>query len=151
MTALPPLYVPEVLKQALAQSGDCGISISGGKDSQALLTTFTRWHREQRLPGHRLALHADLGRAEWVETPAFVATLCAHLAIPLVVVRRTQGDLLDRLQERMQRLAGMVNALDACQPKLLAAYDRFPTLPLYLDSGAFQGNTDVGGYRRVIE
>ena len=45
----------------------------------------------------------------------------------------------------------MVNALDACQPKLLAAYDRFPTLPLYLDSGAFQGNTDVGGYRKVIE
>ncbi len=50
-----------------------------------------------------------------------------------------------------ERVAGMVNALDACQPKLLAAYDRFPTLPLYLDSGAFQGNTDVGGYRRVIE
>ena len=116
MTALPPLYVPEVLKQALAQSGDCGISISGGKDSQALLTTFTRWHREQRFPGHLFALHADLGRAEWVETPAFVATLCAHLAIPLVVVRRTQGDLLDRLQERMQKLAGTstCNKKDGC-------------------------------------
>jgi len=105
MTALPPLYVPEVIQLALAQGADCGISISGGKDSQALLTIFTRWHREQRFPGHLLALHADLGRAEWVETPAFVATLCAHLAIPLVVVRRTQGDLLDRLQERMQKLA----------------------------------------------
>ena len=48
-------------------------------------------------------------------------------------------------------VAGMVNALDACQPKLLEAYGSFPTLPLYLDSGAFQGNTDLLGYRKVIE
>ncbi len=106
MTALPPLYVPEVIQQALAQGADCGISISGGKDSQALLVAFTGWHREQRFPGRLFALHADLGRAEWTETPTFVATLCAHLAVPLVVGRRTQGDLLDRLQERMHKLAG---------------------------------------------
>ncbi len=48
-------------------------------------------------------------------------------------------------------VVGMVNAQDACQPKLLEAYGSFPTLPLYLDSGAFQGHTDLLGYRKVIE
>ena len=45
----------------------------------------------------------------------------------------------------------MVNALDACQPRLLEAYGHFPTLPLSLDSGAFQGNTNLDGYCRVGE
>jgi hypothetical protein len=48
-------------------------------------------------------------------------------------------------------VAGMVNTASACQPRLLATYDRFPTVPLYLDSGAFQDNRDLRGNRQVIE
>src|SRR6266567_6117195 len=106
MMAALSLFVPDPIGEALTCGADCAISISGGKDSQAMLTTFSQWHREQRFPGSLVALHADLGRAEWKETPAFVSELCASLAIPLVVVRRTQGDLLDRFQERMHRLSG---------------------------------------------
>ena len=62
------------------------------------------------------------------------------------VNRPDQVELLAR-----EGVAGMVNALEACQLKLVEAYARFPDVPLYLDSGAFQGNTNLAGYQRVIE
>lgn len=46
--------------------------------------------------------------------------------------------------------AGMVNALNATQPAMLAAYQRYPEVPLVLDSGAFQGNVDVAGYAEIV-
>jgi len=47
--------------------------------------------------------------------------------------------------------AGMVNATLATEPRMLAAYDRWPDVPLALDSGAFQGNTDVAGYAAICK
>ena len=41
-----------------------------------------------------------------------------------------------------ERVAGMVNATVACQPALVEAYERYSEVPLYLDSGAFQGKQD---------
>jgi hypothetical protein len=46
--------------------------------------------------------------------------------------------------------AGMVNASVATQPALLAAYERWPEVPLVLDSGAFQGNEDLDGYADIV-
>ena len=46
--------------------------------------------------------------------------------------------------------AGMVNARNATQPAMLAAYQRWPEIPLVLDSGAFQGVTDVTWYAKVV-
>ena len=46
--------------------------------------------------------------------------------------------------------AGMVNARNATQPAMLAAYQRWPEVPLVLDSGAFQGVTDVTWYAEVV-
>src|SRR5579864_6679247 len=104
MDELPPLLLPDVLHQALSQGADCALSTSGGVDSQALLRTFTQWHQAHRFPGQLYAIWADLGRAEWLETPAFVAKTCADLDLPLQVVRRTKGDLLDRFDERRRSL-----------------------------------------------
>jgi hypothetical protein len=50
-----------------------------------------------------------------------------------------------------ERVAGMVNASVACQPALLEAYERYSDVPLYLDSGAFQGKMDIETYRKIIE
>lgn len=51
-------------------------------------------------------IHADLGRAEWIQTPAFVRHLSYVAGLPLVVVRRPQGDLVQEIQDRMVKLAG---------------------------------------------
>ena len=50
-----------------------------------------------------------------------------------------------------ERVAGMVNASVACQPVLLEAYERYNEVPLYLDSGAFQGKMDLETYRKIVE
>jgi hypothetical protein len=50
-----------------------------------------------------------------------------------------------------ERVSGMVNASVACQPALLEAYERYSDVPLYLDSGAFQGKMDIETYRKIIE
>jgi hypothetical protein len=46
--------------------------------------------------------------------------------------------------------AGMVNASNATQPALTAAYQRWPEVPLVLDSGAFQGLDDPGAYAEIV-
>lgn len=50
-----------------------------------------------------------------------------------------------------EQAAAMINARSACQPTLLRAYRTYPSVPIVLDSGAYQGCTDVAAYRDVIE
>ncbi len=94
------LFVPMMALQALQSGADCAIGVSGGKDSQALLTTFVAWFREQHFSGRLFAIFADLGRAEWWQTRSVVEQLCARLGVELIVVHRDQGDLLDRFDQR---------------------------------------------------
>lgn len=46
--------------------------------------------------------------------------------------------------------AGMVNAQYANNPGMIAAYARWPEVPLVLDSGAFQGNKDLPAYAALV-
>lgn len=101
---LPPLWLPETLVQALESGADCALNTSGGVDSQAVLRMIAWWHRSRQFPGRLYAIWADLGRAEWLETPAFIAQTAADLGLPLEVVRREKGDLLDRYDERRTAL-----------------------------------------------
>lgn len=91
---------------ALRAGAALAISISGGKDGQAMLKTLVPWYRAQGYTGPLYAIHADLGRTEWPQTAAHVERLAREAGVPLVVVRREQGDLLARWQERMAALEG---------------------------------------------
>ncbi len=106
MTALTPMFLPSLLIQVLQNGAACGLGWSTGKDSQALLSSLVPWFRQQGFEGDLFAVHADLGRNDWAETPTFAAQICQRLALPLVVVRREKGDLLARWDERMATLAG---------------------------------------------
>lgn len=103
--AAPAIAVPAELRGALADpDAALFVSISGGKDSQAMLEAVTAAHAAEGWACHLYAIHADLGRMEWGETPAQVEAQCARLGVPLTVVRRPQGDLLQEMQERMAKL-----------------------------------------------
>src|SRR5690349_10007198 len=93
-------FLPSIALEALASGADCAIGLSGGKDSMALLLTFVPWFRAQGFSGSLFAIFAHLGRAEWWQTEDFVTKLCARVGIELVIVRREQGDLLDRFDQR---------------------------------------------------
>lgn len=101
-----PLAIPPEIEAVLELGAALVISISGGKDSQALLNTLAAWHRERAWPGPVLALHSDLGRAEWKQTAEHVRRITAHAGIELVVVRRPKGDLFSRFEERAAAVAG---------------------------------------------
>jgi 3'-phosphoadenosine 5'-phosphosulfate sulfotransferase (PAPS reductase)/FAD synthetase len=101
-----PLAIPAEVEAAMELGAALVISVSGGKDSQALLNALAAWHREHGWRGPLLALHSDLGRAEWQETPAHVRRIAAEAGVELVVVRRAKGDLFTRFEERAASLAG---------------------------------------------
>jgi hypothetical protein len=78
----------------------------GAKDSHAMIHTLPSWFRAQGYTGELYAIHADLGRMEWSQTYQIVQQHAAAAAISLVVVNWKGGDLVDRIEQRMEQLAG---------------------------------------------
>lgn len=86
-------------------------SVSGGKDSQAMLTMLDFKIRQHTAVVPTI-VHADLGRAEWPQTPGFVQQLADQHQRELFVVRRVKGDLVQRIEERLNT----VSTLDPTRP-----------------------------------
>lgn len=100
---LPDLALtPEILR-AVRDGAWIVFNLSGGKDSSAAMAVVNLF---LDLLGHprarRMAIHADLGRAEWASTPETVARIAAEAGVPLTVVRRSAGDLVDRWIQRFE-------------------------------------------------
>lgn len=100
------IVVPQEIERAMEASAALAISISGGKDSQALLNAVTAEYRRRGWAGQLYAIHAHLGRAEWPQTLAHCRNLCGHLGVPLVEVSRPQGDLVQEIRDRVEKLRG---------------------------------------------
>ena len=98
------LHVPGVIRRALDGGASLAVSISGGKDGQAMLSAVVPWFKKHGYEGQLFAIHSDLGRAEWPQTPAFVGHLAQQAGVPLVVVRRAKGDLVARIEERLMKV-----------------------------------------------
>lgn len=100
------LHVPNKILQCLNEGFDLAISISGGKDGQAMLKLLSEYHSKEKFKGKIFAIHADLGEVEWKESISQCQRTCEELGIELVVVKRENGGLLERWQERMDKLQG---------------------------------------------
>ena len=100
------IIVPDAIEQAMQDGAALAISISGGKDSQALLNALVAEYRARGWQGQLYAIHAHLGRAEWPQTLAHCRNLCGRLGVPLVEVSRPQGDLVQEIRDRMEKLKG---------------------------------------------
>lgn len=104
--------VDETVRAAIAEGAMFAFSLSGGKDSTAtshaalMLLDSLKHPRSQRI-----AIHADLGRAEWQSTPAVVERCAERLNLPLHVVRRTAGDLVARWEVRFSNALERYEAL----------------------------------------
>lgn len=88
-------------------------NISGGKDSTAtshaaIALLDSMGHPKDR----RIAVHADLGRAEWRSTPETVERVAAALGLELLVVRRSAGDLVQRWEVRFTNGLARYEALE---------------------------------------
>lgn len=101
------IQVPSVLANVLEQPhAALFVSISGGKDSQAMLTALARVHADRGWRCGLFAIHADLGRTEWKQSLPHCQKQCDELGIFLKIVSRPQGDLLQEIQDRQAKLTG---------------------------------------------
>ena len=102
--------VPPAVQKALDLGAALAISVSGGKDSDAMLRHLTALHQSQGWTGQLFAITADLGRIEWSGTLEHIQSVCAELGVTLVVVRRQKGSMIDRWDERRQVLISQQQA-----------------------------------------
>lgn len=100
------INLPDPIRDALDAGATLAISVSGGKDSQATQIALDREFRERGWTGQVFAVHAHLGRMEWKQTLSHCHAVADRLDMPLHVVSRPQGDLLQEMQERMEKLRG---------------------------------------------
>lgn len=98
--------VPKEIREQIELGAAIAISISGGKDSQALLKAVPPVVRKYGCMNQMFAIHAHLGRMEWPQTLDHCRKICEKVDIPLVVVEREKGDLIDRWKDRMEKLEG---------------------------------------------
>ena len=93
--------IDDLIIDAIARDAWFAFNLSGGKDStasaQAAIALLDRLGHPR---ARRIAIHADLGRAEWRSTPATVAAIAQRLGLPLIVVRRGAGDMVARWEQR---------------------------------------------------
>ena len=94
------LFIPDVIKDALALGAKVAVSVSAGKDSQALAIALAA----KGIGSY--VVHMDLGRAEWPQTAAMVNRIAQSINLPVIVVNRPQGDLVQEMTERGEKLQG---------------------------------------------
>lgn len=104
MTDPTSIAIPEEIQTAIDNGAVIALSMSGGKDSQAMASSVTRYLKENDLPNRVLAIHADLGRAEWFDTDETLHRQIEELGLELHIVQRDKGDLLQRIQERAEKV-----------------------------------------------
>ena len=100
---LPGIALTPDIVEAILNGAWIVFNLSGGKDSSAAMSAVNLFldglgHPRDR----RMAIHADLGRAEWETTPGTVERIAAEAEVPLTVVRRPAGDLVDRWIQRFE-------------------------------------------------
>lgn len=99
------LTVPTEVETAMVRGAAMVVSVSGGKDSQAVLAATAALCKARGWIDRLFVVHADLGRIEWEGTRAHVDRTCAEVGgVGAVVV--SAGDLVDRWKRRMAKLAG---------------------------------------------
>jgi len=87
--------------QLLRNGASLILSVSGGKDSDAMSHYLMDLRQKEGWSGDVSMVHSDLGtRVEWHQTPDYVRNLAKRKGVPLHVVRWTHGDLIDRIWQR---------------------------------------------------
>jgi 3'-phosphoadenosine 5'-phosphosulfate sulfotransferase (PAPS reductase)/FAD synthetase len=92
--------VDVTITDLLAADAPVAIGVSGGKDSCAAAIATVEYLRSIGHRGEVVLVHADLGRVEWSDSLPTCERLATFLSVPLLVVRRESGDMMDRWLQR---------------------------------------------------
>ena len=95
--------IPAFIHTVMAQEAVLAASVSGGKDSDAMLRYLVKLHQAQGWRGNLLALFCDLGRIEWAGVTAHLKRLCAEVSVPLVKLFPKRS-MIDEWQHRYETI-----------------------------------------------
>jgi 3'-phosphoadenosine 5'-phosphosulfate sulfotransferase (PAPS reductase)/FAD synthetase len=114
MTYLPkPIAISQDIASAISQGARVIFNLSGGKDSAAALIATSDYLDSVGHPKHlRSCIHADLGDIEWPMTLEFVRQTAERFDLPLDIVRRAAGGLIDRWYQRFDAAKRRYEALE---------------------------------------
>lgn len=156
--AKPTIATSPEIDALLAANAPVAIGVSGGKDSTAVAFATIAYLDDIGHAGPRVLIHADLGVTEWEASLPQCRKLAERLGVELMVVRRPQGDMMDRWEQRWRD--NLKRYLDLSCVKLILPWStpemRFCTAELKVDqicraiSKRFQGQIIINatGIRR---
>lgn len=128
----PTVALDTSVHTALASAGPVAFGVSGGKDGGVAAYQTIRYLDAIGHRGKRLLVHSDLGRIEWASSLPNCQALARQLRLELLVVRREQGDMISRWQERWNCSVARYQAMD-CVKLIMpwsSAQNRFCTSEL---------------------
>ena len=101
------IVYPPAIQRAIAAGAAVIIGDSGGKDSQATKIALARQRDYEGWTNEVRAVHCNLGEdVEWPESLPMCRKTSQVTNIPLQVVMRPQGDLIEQIKERAIKLEG---------------------------------------------
>lgn len=110
---MPAISLTPEITSLIASGSPVALGVSGGKDSGALALAMTEYLDSVGHPREkRVLIHADLGLIEWPESLEWCEKLSAKLDIPLVVVARKAGGMIERWEKRWTDNFARYNAVE---------------------------------------
>lgn len=97
---MPSILVDAQVEAFLRSDAVVAIGVSGGKDSDTAAILVMQHLDRIGHRGERLLIHADLGEIEHTDSLPQCERLARFLKLPLVVVRRRQGGMIERWEQR---------------------------------------------------
>jgi len=100
---LEKVCIPPEIDAVLRQGASLMLSVSGGKDSDSLTELLPILRHAYGWTGPIFLAYADLQGSDWLMTHAYVRQRATELGLPLYVVTRPQGTLLEHMHDRHRK------------------------------------------------
>ncbi|MEO0560704.1 MAG: phosphoadenosine phosphosulfate reductase family protein [Chloroflexota bacterium] len=129
----PPIYITSEIDQHLYQADVITLSVSGGKDSQAMtlaMITYIHDMMQTGWNGDVYLWHADLGRMAWPQSIHHCQQLANHIERRLVTYALKQ-DLLHTIDERIAKTKGH-SAFPSAQARYCTSKHKRDAYNLYI-------------------
>lgn len=95
--------VPSFMQSVLSTGATLAVSVSGGKDSDAMLRYLVSTHSAEGWTGELFSLFCDLGRIEWPGVSEHLHKVCAELDVPITKLYPKRS-MIDEWQHRHETI-----------------------------------------------